>query len=92
MNGDWGRDGREPWGDAAKCGKSCGLHGMSQHGLRSLRDVTVFLPQGPRPEVLSCLCQLANQVSQEFKGVQKWVPHDIGMRGSLVELEIGHGR
>ena len=33
MHGERGRDGREPWGDIAKCGKSRGLRRMSQHGL-----------------------------------------------------------
>ena len=33
MHGERGRDGREPWGDVAKCGESRGLRGTSQHGL-----------------------------------------------------------
>ena len=37
MHGEWGRDGQELWGDDAECGKSCGLHGMSQHGLECYR-------------------------------------------------------
>ena len=37
MHGEWGRDGREPQGDDAKHGKSCGLHRMSQHGLECYR-------------------------------------------------------
>ena len=40
MHGGWGRDGHEPQGDNSECGKSQGLHGMSQHGLRVLWDVT----------------------------------------------------
>ena len=31
---EWGRDGQEPRGDNAECGKSHGLRGMSQHGLK----------------------------------------------------------
>ena len=33
MHRERGRDGQEPQGDDAECGKSRGLHGMSQHGL-----------------------------------------------------------
>ena len=33
MHGERGRDDREPRGDDAKCRKSHGLCGMSQHGL-----------------------------------------------------------
>ena len=33
MHGERGRDGWEPQGDDAECGKSCGLCGMSQHSL-----------------------------------------------------------
>ena len=33
MHREQGRDGREPRGADAECGKSCGLCGMSQHGL-----------------------------------------------------------
>ena len=41
MHREWGWDGREPREDDAECGKSCGLCGMSQHGLRVLWDVTL---------------------------------------------------
>ena len=68
MHGEQGQDGQEPWGDNAEHGKSHGLRRMSQHGLRVLWDVTVFPPQGPQPEVLSCLHQLVNQVSWEIDG------------------------
>ena len=37
MHREQGRDGQEPWGDNAKCGKSCGLCGLSQHGLECYR-------------------------------------------------------
>ena len=33
MHRERGRDGQEPRGDDAECGKSRGLCGMSQHGL-----------------------------------------------------------
>ena len=37
MHGEQGRDDWEPWGDDAECGKSCGLRGISQHGLECYR-------------------------------------------------------
>ena len=37
MHGERGRDGQEPQGDDAECGKSRGLCGMSQHGLECYR-------------------------------------------------------
>ena len=40
VGGEWGQDGWELQGDDAECGKSRELHGMSQHSLRVLQDVT----------------------------------------------------
>ena len=37
MHGEQGQDDWEPQGDNAKCGKSRGLRGMSQHGLECYR-------------------------------------------------------
>ena len=37
MHREQGRDGWELRGDDAECGKSCGLRGMSQHGLECYR-------------------------------------------------------
>jgi hypothetical protein len=76
MHGERGRDGREPRGDDAERGKSRGLRGMSQHGLRVLRDVTVFPPQGPRPEVQSRLRRMSQS----------------GCRGKIAEFESGAAR
>ena len=43
MHGERGRDGQEPQGDDAECGKSHGLHDESARS-RVLWDVTVFPP------------------------------------------------
>ena len=40
MHWEWGQDGQELQGDDAKRGKSWGLCGMSQHGLRVLWAIT----------------------------------------------------